>query len=766
MTDLISYIQNKTKLSWTEAETSAITLLESGFHPAHVFFYEKEKTNNLPYWKIDLFESLLRDFQALKDKKTKYVVQITDHSPHIEKKEELLKKIESCLDIRDLEEIFRPFKKRHKTKASIAREAGLAELAQYIKKVSLKEEPWEEQQLESLAKKYIHPSLGFISFDVVLQGVKDIFIDQWMKDSNLRKEIKTRFVSKSEVFCTRGDKFKEGTSEKFLKFKQPVHHLLNSKNHYKFPPVKKAWEDSQIKVQFDIQVQDIFDQFLTETCPCEAPEIKELLRQAAHKAFHIHLIPAVCQELVADIMQVSESEAIRRLKRDYQTLLLAPALGAQALIAVYSEEHSFKMMLLSDKGICISESEIKYDSTEAHSSLTTWIQEISKNIELGAIGIGISSFARKAKKHIEKSIEDSKIKVPVTYVETRGLTSFLKSQKEPEAKNPCISIGRRLQDPLIELSKYPPKSLLDVPNYVTSEKLLIELQKTQTYCHYHVGIDLNHHNDTQLSCVQNLTEENQKQIQDFVITQGAFTEKQQLSEKLGFNRSLLEATSGVLCVKSSPSLLDRTRIPLTKFTAVKDMLKEYKIAFDETRDEVFKPILKDEKWSKVFGKHFLNFIVLELKKPHGTRKAYRFFDYDSSVEKMEDLVVGHTYWGLVSKFTSFGAFIDLGLGSQEALIHLTEMANDFTPDPRQVLQLGQWVKVKLIKLDKDKKLISLSLKQVTLGAPKSLRAKPNFKPKSQNFKKDDRDSRPKRDFKKRPPKTPFNNAFDALKSLK
>ncbi len=711
---LNQYIKSKTKFTLNDNQIKSIDLISQGRSLEEVFFNNKENGFDVQYWHLDLFETLVRDFGELEKKKAKIVSDI-EHQ-NIENKVELFEQIKNIVDDSKLEDLYRPFKRRKKTKATLAREAGLADFSDWILDVAYGKTE-STLSLEVKAKEFLKPALGFITYEIVLKGAQDIIVDRLLKKSEIREKLSDLYYSKSILKVEKTDKFKNLKYTSLLSFKEKVSSLLETKNYYKFPMVKKAWEEGQLKVLLEVDKSELVDKLKSEILKLEKENPWAIfVTEAFHKLVDIHLIPSITQEIIEELLLVSESETVKRLKQDYHKLLMTPAFGDKPILSFTQiKDDQFEMALVTDLGELVSSTSVLVNKDNSKDEFVVLIQGISKQISIGALAIGLSPFSRIIETFILNCFENDikKLPAPIAFVDMRGISSYVHNAYEADRTktkmdHTLLTIARRMQDPLSELSKYTAKSLLDIPNYVSDEKLLPELLKVLKHCLSIVGLDINKATKQQLEMIPGIQVDMADKIIEFRTQKSRFVEKQQLRSDLSMTEENFDLSSTFIKVMISKSILDRSQISGKDFPAIKDFIKDQNLVAPFILTSEQETQINDSKWKSIFGEAKLKFILKELKSPYADpRRTYKFFSFSDKLKSLAEIKVGWNYPALVTKFSSFGVFVDLGV-QQEGLIHLSELSSEFVSDPRKVIGLGEWLYVHVIDYNPEKKLISLS----------------------------------------------------------
>jgi protein Tex len=742
---LNQFVESKTKFNLTENQVKSLNLIDKGHSLEEINFLNKEEGSDVQYWQLDLFESLVREYKDLEKKKLKIITDI-EHQ-NIDGKEELLDQIRKLTDNSQLEDIYRPFKRRKKTKATLAREAGLAEFADWILDVAYGKAD-SSVSLEVKAKEYLKPALGFVTYDIVLKGAQDIIVDRLLKKPEIRQKLSELYYGQALLKVEKTDKFKNTKYTALLNFKEKVSSLLETKNYYKFPMVKKAWEEGQLKVLLEVDKSELVESLKSETLklPKENPWAG-FITEAFHKAIDIHVIPSITQEVIEELLALSETETIKRLKQDYQKILMTPAFGEKSVLSFTQlKDSQIEMALITDLGELVSATSIAVDKETSKEDFKNILDGITKQISLGALAIGLGPYSRTIESFILSCFDNDlkQLPAPIAFVDMRGISSFVHTCYENDKSKSrleytLLSLARRMQDPLMELAKYSGKSLLDIPAYVSDEKLLPELNKVLKHCVSVVGLDINKADLVHLGLIPGLSSEMSEKIISFRTQKSRFVEKAQLRTELNMSEEDFDLCSSFLKVMISKSVLDRAQLSGKDFPAIKDLLKDQNLTTPLDIKSEQEAAVLESKWKTIFGEKKLKFILKELKNPYADpRRPYKFFGFSDKLKSLNEIKVGWNYPALVTKFSSFGVFVDLGV-QQEGLIHLSELSNEYVSDPRKVVGIGEWIYVNVIDFKIDKKLISLSkIKAEKSTDTKNKTDKRSFKPRANSASKDNR----------------------------
>ena len=778
---LLNYIKESGLKSKDSSLNRVIELHNRGLSMGEVFYDSNVWADrSLNQWTLDQVFNHIKTFNKFAEKKNKYIEDLSVRNVE----ESVIKKLESSEDLKTLEHHYRPYKKKKKTKVTLAREAGLQTFAQELFDKATKGEIFEEG-LESKAKTYIQPALGYITFEHVLKGAQDILVDQVLRDRiDLRLDVFNDAVKNAKVVIKPGEKYQE--KSRFTAFvkapSQGVEFYKNPKNFDKFPIVKKAWEDGHLRVTLDFDLSSLKDNFEKAFAPDGLKgDLSSFLKECAKKALEIHVLPSVTTEVFDDFFETSKKVYLDRLKKDYFSLLSTPAFGDKPILSIYEKTpNEVFLVLVSDTGEYVSSTTVDVTADNIVEELRKVLSDIVSSIELGAVALPLSLKSRQLEKFFTEALKKNET-IPVVHVSSRGIPQFV---GRPEAKygiqteseegkvdNFIVSafrLAKRLQSPIFEYAEHEPSRLLEVPSFITAEEVDEELKNTLSYVLCSLGFAPKNIGPGLISNLNWFKEdsgEEQGQIFSFVdkLRSEEIDEKKSLYTLFPKTHSRF---SKFFRLDNALNVLDQSRISLDDFSKIKDFAKEKEISL--LKGPVSDVDKKwDEKWTDLFGADSTSYISRELEQPFKDfRKPYKVFSFSKNSDAIDNLVQDNLYWGVVSKFSSFGAFIDIGVGT-EGLVHLSELSDEFVSDPRRVLRLDQWILVKLIKLDTESKQLSLSRTKAQVssgkntGKKKFSNSKPHAKKGNQKFKGSKSGKPDKKGFKKPNSKSPFNNPFAA-----
>lgn len=798
--DFFKFLAAKNPAIKPPSANAVIELAQEGATVPFIARYRKEKTGNLDEVAVKLVIDSFEEYGEIV-KRQAFMLKEIESQGNLTA--ELKSRIQTTFDLGELEEIYRPYKKKKKTKATIAREAGLEPLADWI---------WglghgtvtDEATLEVKAKDFVNPAAKFVTYDEVLKGAQDIIVEKVSNDPDLREFIRKHIFEQGKITSKKGKEFKAHSKyEMYAEFEDPIKNLLQPKSSHRYLAMRRGWQESELIVDVagdhDLYLKK-FEAFTFTT----KTQATEFLKKCAQTALDVHVMPSIANEVHRKIKDTADLHAIQVFAENVRQLLLASPFGSKCILGVDPGLRTGCKVALVDKGgNYLSHTVLHIQGDGAEQKAKTLIGELLKQIQVDAIAVGNGTAGRETEGFLRKVLKDLGSQVPVIMVNESGASVYSASDVAREefpdldlTVKGAISIARRLQDPLSELVKVDPKSI-GVGQYqhdVNQAQLKKSLDFVVESCVNNVGVDLNTSSPYLLSYIAGIGPGLAKSIVEYRKENGLFADRDALMKVPRLSTKVYEQCAGFLRIPNSKNPLDKTGIHPERYSAVREMAGELDLTLSEVIGEGAKKLLPlKAKWAELIGEFTFDDIIKELEKPgRDPRDPFKVFAYRDDIFEVKDLKEGMICPGIVSNVTNFGAFVDIGV-HQDGLVHISELSHTFVDDPRKVVQPGQQVTVKVMKIDPEKNQISLTMKLEAAPerAPRPPReARENSRPQQQGSRgprdgaakprrqegrqegRDDRRPQSDRnrggrpDMQPRPQKSPFNNSFGALASLK
>ena len=742
--DLISIINQKTGMEiWVIK--NIIQLLDEGNTIPFIARYRKEMTKGAS-------DEQLRDFYELYSYTKNLEARKQDVIRLIEEKglmtDELRLQILSAETLARVEDLYRPFKEKKNTKATIAKAKGLEPLAQILAKAELSKEDFETE-----AQKFVKDT-GDVKTSVkngaeAIQGAKDILAEAVSDHADLRAEIK-QFEEVNAKLQTKATKtFEENGVYKIYK---DYNKKLSEMPSYAYLAVSRAEKEKQLSVGIEFSQSKISEFSTRFFVPQKANSSVEYLHEAIEDGLTRLLLPSIERELRSDKKRWADEAAIRVFGDNLKNLLLTPPVKG---LTVLGFDPAFrtgcKLAVVDQTGKFLAK-EVIYPTepqnkiAEAEKSLLNLVEQYG--IDLIVIGNGTAS--RESEKVVADFIKKNNLKVQYVITSEAGASVYSASQlAQDEYPNldvtirGAISIAHRVQDPLAELTKIDPKAIgigqyqHDVDQKILKEKLEEKVEDVVNA----VGVDVNTASYTLLQYIAGLSTSVAKNVVAYRDENWAFEEKKQIKKVKGLGPKAYEQAIGFLRIKEGKEPLDATGIHPDHHKATYAFLEgELGIKKKNLKLPLDMPHYDESQISAFCDKYELGFetmedIIRELQRPGlDPREEIEKPVFKSDVLDIKDVQIGMKLQGVVRNVTDFGAFVDVWLHN-DGLVHKSQMADYFVQNPIDVVKVGQTVEVRVLDVDVEREKISLSMKSEwgsALRKPRSEGKKENKPDRSQH----------------------------------
>lgn len=774
---------------------AVMDLVEEGGTVPFIARYRKEKTGNLDEVQIREVLEAHTHWDELLKRRT-FILKEVEGQGNLT--EELKKRIEDTLDLAELEEIYRPYKRKKKTKATLAREGGLEPLSNWLWGLAHGDIS-DDTAIEVKAKEFLNVTAGFVTYELVLKGAQDIIVEKIYNEPDLRAFVREDYLEKGKIVSKKGKKYKDKSKyEMYAEFTEPVKDLLVAKASHRYLAMRRGWQESELTLAIEGSEEAIVDKFTAFALTKPESQAAEFMKSCVNVAFKNHVHASISNEVHRELKKLSDTHAIDVFSENVRQLLLASPFGPRCVLGVDPGlKTGCKVALVDKAGAFISHTVMQILGEGAEENAKKLVSEVSKQIKIDAIAVGNGTAGRETEKFLRKIVKDLELETPVVLVNESGASVYSASEVAREefpeldlTVRGAISIARRLKDPLAELVKIEPKSI-GVGQYqhdVNQSQLKKSLEAVVEDCVNLVGVDVNTASPYLLAHVSGIGKATAKKIVDHREKEGLFEGRSDLMNVSGFSTKVFEQSAGFLRVREGKMALDSTGIHPERYPAVREMAGELGIGVAELMGTGAKKLLDiKEKWVELVGEFTFTDIVAELEKPgRDPRQEFHAFSFRDDIFELSDVKEGMICPGIVTNVTNFGAFVDIGV-HQDGLVHISELSQNFVNDTRKIVKPGDQVKVKVKGLDLEKHQISLTMKWDTKpDKPNGGRKKrpsggkpPRGKGTDKNFKGKGRPGGgkgrpgggPKGPHKGgkpggKKPGQPFNNPFAALAGMK
>ncbi|MDD2243421.1 MAG: Tex family protein [Dysgonamonadaceae bacterium] len=706
MSEIISIISKSLNIALRNVENT-VKLLEEGATIPFISRYRKEVTGGLDEVQIGQINELNDKLHELIKRKEFILKSITEQEKLTP---ELEKQITDCWDSIQLEDIYLPFKPKRQTRAEIARKKGLEGLAKWLM----------TQQTGSPEQK----ALQFINENVpdtkeALKGACDIIAEWVNEDVHARQTIRNIFEREATI-TSKVIKDKEKEGEKYADYFDFSAPLSRCPSH-RILAIRRAESEGILRVSISPDDEKCLDKLVPKFAKNNT-EAADYVEDAITDAYKRLLKPSIETEFANSSKAKADEQAIAVFAENLRQLLLAPPLGQQRILGIDPGYRTgCKLVCLDEQGNLLhNETIYPHPPQNEFTKSASKVSKLVTTYSIDAIAIGNGTASRETEHFITNLRYEKAVKVFVVSENGASIYSASKIAREefPEydvTVRGAISIGRRLSDPLAELVKIDPKSI-GVGQYqhdVDQSMLKKSLDQTVESCVNLVGVNLNTASKHLLTYVSGLGESLAQNIVNYRTENGAFESRKELKKVSRLGEKAFEQCAGFLRIPGAENPLDNSAVHPESYPIVTKMAKDLGCTLQELigNKQLIQSINIDKYKSETVGQETLNDILQELEKPgRDPRTKVQVLEFDPNIRTINDVKEGMVLPGIVTNITNFGCFVDFGI-KENGLVHISELADRFVSNPTEVVSLHQYVKVRVLSVDMDRKRIQLSMKQ-------------------------------------------------------
>ena len=704
----ISYIAERLQVKDWQVE-NCVSLFEEGATIPFISRYRKERTGGLDEVSVAEIRHWAEVFSEMEKRKATVLQAVEDAGALTP---ELASRIKGCVESRELEDIYLPYKPKRRTRATAAKEAGLEPLADKMYSVSLAD-PYSE------ARKFVGEKVA--DSEAALAGARDIIAERLSETASVRETLREIFKTRRVV----AKATKKAVGQEAMKYRSYFDYSesLSRIAPHRLLAMLRAEEEGFISLKIDADAEKCGKKIYYDFCqerryPSSA--LAEQLHLAFDDSFKRLLEPSISNEVLREAKEQADIESIRIFGENLRQLLLAPPVGQKRVLAIDPGFRTgCKVVCLDEQGNLLHNEAIfphppVNEKVKAIQAVSAMVQKYG--VEVIAIGNGTAS--RETEDFIKRVPLPSGVRV---FTVSEDGASIYSASEVARAEFPdhdvtvrgAVSIGRRLMDPLAELVKIDPKSLgvgqyqHDVDQGLLKEKL----DNTVESCVNSVGVNLNTASSYLLSYVSGIGPSLAENIVEYRSENGAYTSRRQLLKVKRLGEKAFEQCAGFLRITDADNPLDNSAVHPEAYHIVDKMARDLKVSAKELvgNADLCSKIDAAKYVEGDFGLPTVNDIINELKKPgRDPRESAQEFEFAQDIHSIEDLYEGMELPGIVTNITAFGAFVDIGI-KQNGLIHVSQMGVKGLADPSKVLKLHQKVKVTVVSVDLDRSRIGLRL---------------------------------------------------------
>ena len=695
---------------------NTIKLIDDGNTIPFIARYRKEATGGLSDEVLRNLNDRLTYLRNLNKRKEEISKSIEEQGKMTD---ELKIQIENAITLSEVEDIYRPYKQKKRTRASSAKEKGLEPLATIIYLQT------DKRPVLEIAKEFINEEKGVNNEEEALTGAKDIIAENISDVAEYRKRIKQMCYREGLIKTKATNDEEKSSYEMYYDFSEKINRIPS----HRILAINRGEKEDFLKVKLE-KPEDTIINYIENDIIKGNTEFTDILKETINDSFKRLIEPSIDREIRSDLTEKAEEQAIKVFGKNAKQLLLGSPIKGQTVMGFDPAYRTgCKIAVIDETGKVLDTATIypTAPQNDVENSKKTLLDLIKKdNINIIAIGNGTAS--RESEQFVSDVIKEASKDVNYAIVSEAGASVYsaskLATEEYPDINvsiRGAISIARRLQDPLAELVKIDPKSI-GVGQYqhdVNQKRLSESLSGVVEDSVNSVGVDVNTATSSLLTYVSGLNNSISKNIVKYRDENGKFKNRKELLKVAKLGKSAYEQCAGFIRIYDGDNPLEVTAVHPESYEIAENLLKEIDCKKQDLRDKEGLKTIK-EKLANINIKETskklntseitLKDIIEELSKPgRDPREDMPKQILRSDVLKFEDLKEGMVLNGTVRNVIDFGAFVDIGV-KHDGLVHISEMSNNYVKNPSEIVSVGDIVKVKVIGIDNEKQKVKLSMK--------------------------------------------------------
>lgn len=704
-----------------EQTQAVIGLIDDGNTIPFIARYRKEVTGGLNDEVLRAFDQRLQYLRNLEDRKAVVRASIEEQGKMTE---ELSRKLEQAETAVQVEDLYRPYKPKRRTRAMIAREKGVLPLAEYF----LSEENTGEADPMAEAAKYISKDKEVADAQQAVQYAEDIIAGDFSDDPEVRKWMRENAEAHGTLVSEAKDKEAESPYENYYEYQDPVKKIPS----HRVLAINRGEKEKFLKVQVEVPEDgvELFEEKRIEKLG--RPETRAYIREALQDGYKRLIQPSVETEIRGELTEKAEDGAIEVFGKNLRQLLMQPPIAGKTVLGWDPAFRTGCKLAVVDPTGKVLDTKVIFPTApqnrveEAKRELLRMV----KRWHVDVISLGNGTASRESEQIIADFIRESGLPLEYAIVNEAGASVYSASELAAEefpqfdvGQRSAASMARRLQDPLAELVKIDPRSI-GVGQYqhdMNQKKLGNALSTVVEDCVNQVGVDVNTASAALLEYVSGISRTVAKNIVAYREENGRFTNRKQLLKVSKLGPKAFQQSAGFLRIRGGDEVLDMTAVHPESYKPAKELLRQLGFTEDDVRSGKTRQLrasgLKEAGVTEQslaerlgIGLYTLRDILSELEKPgRDPRDEVQKPILRSDVLRMDDLTPGMKLKGTVRNIVDFGAFVDIGV-HEDGLVHISEMSDRFISHPLEVVKVGDIVTVWVLSVDLKKQRIALTMK--------------------------------------------------------
>ncbi len=714
--DILKILQNEFSVSAHHIK-NIVELIDGGNTIPFIARYRKELTGSCDDQKLREIDDRLNYLRNLEKRKEEVLSSIEEQGKLTE---EISLAVANAVTLAEVEDIYRPYKQKRKTRASVAKEKGLEPLADLLFSFTL-----QGADLTEIAAEYVDPEKGVGSPEEALQGASDI-IAEAVSDAPEGRKVLKDLLAKRGVVVSSAKTEEDSVYSMYYDYSEPVAKIPS----HRILAINRGEKEGILKVGVNVD-EDIAISLLNKLFVKEGSSSTDFVKESVKDSYARLIFPSLEREIRSTLTEKADEQAIKMFGSNLKPLLMQPPIKGKTVLAVDPAYRTGCKLAVVDGNSRVLFTGVIYP-TPPQSKIEESekrVLELIKKFGIDCISIGNGTASKESEIFVANTIKKADRPVSYMVVNEAGASVYSASKLGAEefpdfdvSVRSAVSIARRLQDPLSELVKIEPKSI-GVGQYqhdVPPARLESSLTGVVEDCVNAVGVDLNTASVSLLKYISGVTSATAKNIVAYREENGAFNARTDLKKVKGLGPKAYEQCAGFLRVPDGKTPLDNTGVHPESYDAAKKLLELFGYSLKDVAQKGAQGIsakVQNYGFMKAaeecnIGTPTLTDILTELEKPgRDIRDELPKPMLRSDIMDMNDLREGMELTGTVRNVIDFGVFVDIGV-HQDGLVHISQICDKFIKHPSAVLKVGEVVKVKVLGVDSKKKRISLTMKGI------------------------------------------------------
>ena len=711
--DIIAKISEELGIRKNQAE-AAVKLIDEGNTIPFIARYRKEATGALNDEVLRNLYERLTYLRNLEERKETVLAGIEEQGKLTDEVKAQIMSAETMVVVEDL---YRPYKPKRRTRATIAKEKGLEPLAGIITLQML------NTSLEEEAEKFVDPEKEVTSAEDAIAGAKDIIAESISDEADYRSRIRDLTVKKGRMISAAKDPEAESVYEMYYEFDEPVAKLAG----HRILALNRGENEKFLTVKIEAPVEDILRYLEKKVIVRDNPQTTPVLKEVIEDAYDRLIAPAIEREIRSDLTEKAEDGAIKVFGKNLEQLLMQPPIAGQVVLGWDPAFRTGCKISVVDPTGKVLDTTVIYPTAPQNKveEAKAVIKKLIDKHHVTLISLGNGTASRESEQVIVELLKEIPVKVQYIIVNEAGASVYSASKLATEefpnfdvGQRSATSMARRLQDPLAELVKIDPKSI-GVGQYqhdMNQKKLSEALGGVVEDCVNKVGVDLNTASVSLLEYISGISKTIAKNIVDYREENGKFTSRSQLLKVAKLGPKAFEQCAGFMRISDGKNPLDATGVHPESYDATKAVLEKLGYTMEDVKNRNVVGISKKVSDYKELadeagvGEITLRDIVKELEKPaRDPREDMPKPILRSDVLEMKDLTPGMVLKGTVRNVIDFGCFVDIGV-HQDGLVHISEICDRYIKHPLEAVSVGDIVDVQVMSVDLKKQRIQLTMK--------------------------------------------------------